>query len=123
MFFTYVLYSKSFDRIYIGQTKNLSNHLESHNLGRVKSTKAYSPWILIYHESFSSRSEAMKREKHADALFKTEEKIRIVLEGIKGETLIAELCRREGMLKIILQGCICCMSILTEFQGFKNCYF
>jgi|TARA_B100001750_G_scaffold198166_1_gene171174 transposase len=29
--------------------------------------------------------------------FNTEEKIRIVLEGIKGETSIAELCRREGI--------------------------
>ena len=27
--------------------------------------------------------------------FSTEEKIRIVLEGLKGETSIAELCRRE----------------------------
>ena len=31
--------------------------------------------------------------------FNTEEKIRIVLEGIKGETSIAELCRREGIVK------------------------
>ncbi len=29
--------------------------------------------------------------------FSTEEKIRIVLEGLKGETSIAELCRREGI--------------------------
>ena len=29
--------------------------------------------------------------------YSTEEKIRIVLEGLKGETGIAELCRREGV--------------------------
>ena len=29
--------------------------------------------------------------------YTTEEKIRIVLEGIKGETTIAELCRKEGI--------------------------
>ena len=29
--------------------------------------------------------------------YSTEEKIRIVLEGIKGETSIAEICRREGI--------------------------
>jgi len=29
--------------------------------------------------------------------FSTEEKIRIVLEGLKGEASIAELCRREGI--------------------------
>lgn len=30
--------------------------------------------------------------------FSTEEKIRIVLEGLKGEASIAELCRREGIV-------------------------
>jgi transposase len=30
--------------------------------------------------------------------FSTEEKIRIVLEGLKGESSIAELCRREGIV-------------------------
>ena len=29
--------------------------------------------------------------------YTTEEKIRIVLEGVKGESTIAELCRREGI--------------------------
>jgi|TARA_B100000315_G_scaffold163320_1_gene151888 transposase len=29
--------------------------------------------------------------------YTTEEKIRIVLEGIKGESTISELCRREGI--------------------------
>jgi len=29
--------------------------------------------------------------------FSSEEKIRIVLEGLKGEETIAELCRREGI--------------------------
>jgi transposase len=32
------------------------------------------------------------RRKHS-----TEEKIRIVLEGLRGEMSIAELCRREGI--------------------------
>ena len=30
--------------------------------------------------------------------FSAEEKIRIVLEGLKGETSISELCRREGIV-------------------------
>ena len=29
--------------------------------------------------------------------YSTEEKIRIVLEGLRGEASIAELCRREGI--------------------------
>ena len=34
--------------------------------------------------------------RHAQALF-IEEKIRIVLDGLRGEDSIAELCRREGI--------------------------
>ena len=30
--------------------------------------------------------------------FTAEEKIRIVLEGLKGETSVSELCRREGIV-------------------------
>jgi transposase len=30
-------------------------------------------------------------------LYSAEEKIRIVLEGLRGETTIAELCRQEGI--------------------------
>ncbi len=29
--------------------------------------------------------------------FSSEEKIRIVIEGLRGETTVAELCRREGI--------------------------
>ena len=32
--------------------------------------------------------------------FSAEEKIRIVLEGLRGEDSIAELCRREGINQI-----------------------
>ena len=31
--------------------------------------------------------------------FSAEEKIRIVLEGLRGEDSIAELCRREGIVQ------------------------
>jgi len=63
MFYVYVLYSKNFDRIYIGQTSNISIRIKKHNEGRVKSTKAYIPWEIVYSESYSTRAEAMKREK------------------------------------------------------------
>ena len=59
----YVIYSKLFDQIYIGQTKNIESGLERHNIGLVKSTKPYLPWIVIHTEKYSIRAEAMKREK------------------------------------------------------------
>lgn len=44
-------------------------------------------------------SEAAVREirRRARRRFSAEEKIRIVLEGLRGEVSVAELCRREGI--------------------------
>ena len=61
--FVYVLYSKTFDQIYIGQTNNIEARLMRHNSGLVKSIKPFLPWIIIHTNFFSTRSEAMRREK------------------------------------------------------------
>lgn len=45
--------------------------------------------------SASSLISELKRKTRRS--FSSEEKIRIVLEGFRGETTIAELCRREGI--------------------------
>jgi len=63
MFFVYALYSKKYDKIYIGQTCDLKNRLIEHNLGLSFYTKRYLPWEIIYTEECFSRSEALKREK------------------------------------------------------------
>jgi putative endonuclease len=62
-YFVYILYSPSHNRTYVGQTNNLVSRLSYHNSGKVKSTKPFRPWVLIHSESFSSRSDAMKKEK------------------------------------------------------------
>jgi putative endonuclease len=62
-YFLYILYSPFFKRTYTGQTDNLDNRLNCHNSGKVKSTKPYRPWMIIYTESFNSRARAMKKEK------------------------------------------------------------
>ncbi|MBW7888356.1 MAG: GIY-YIG nuclease family protein [Bacteroidetes bacterium] len=61
-YFLYILKSVSHNRYYIGQTSNLQERLKRHNRGDNKSTKPYTPWKLIYSESFHSRAEAVKRE-------------------------------------------------------------
>ena len=63
MFYTYVLYSDRFDKIYIGQINNLEIRLREHNEGLSKYTSRYLPWKMVYYEEFQTRSEAMKREK------------------------------------------------------------
>ena len=57
----YILQS-SIGSYYIGATNNIYERVNQHNKGRVKSTKSYRPWKLIYNESYSTLSEARKRE-------------------------------------------------------------
>jgi len=63
MWFVYILYSDKIDRYYIGVTDNLEWRLERHNAGWGKYTKRGTPWKIVYHESYVSKSEALKRER------------------------------------------------------------
>ncbi|NOX46615.1 MAG: GIY-YIG nuclease family protein [Chlorobi bacterium] len=64
MFFTYVLYSPNFKKFYKGQTNNLKTRLKQHNSGKVKSTKSYRPWEIVYYEEFDTREQALQREQY-----------------------------------------------------------
>jgi len=46
-----------------------------------------------------SKSEKIVRDikRHTRRKYSSEEKIRIILEGLRGEASIAEICRREGL--------------------------
>ena len=63
MHFVYVLQSAKTGKFYIGQTANLDDRLARHNEGRVPSTTAGRPWKLLLVEQYSSRQEAITREK------------------------------------------------------------
>ncbi|MFT4600587.1 MAG: putative endonuclease [Arenicella sp.] len=60
--FVYILRSTKNGRYYIGQTQDISKRVLLHNKGKVKSTKPYSPWELIFSEEFGTRGEAILRE-------------------------------------------------------------
>lgn len=62
MFCTYILKSQVVDRHYYGHTKDIDKRLKAHNAGKVRSTKAFRPWTVIYQEYFDTKSEAYKRE-------------------------------------------------------------
>ena len=61
-FFVYVLQSIPTGRFYIGQTDRLISRFDQHMAGKVRSTKAYRPWRMLYIETYSTRAEAIKRE-------------------------------------------------------------
>ena len=62
MFYLYILKSSVSNRHYIGHTNNLDNRLMRHNQKEVRSTKAYTPWKLVYSETYQTKTEARKRE-------------------------------------------------------------
>jgi len=45
----------------------------------------------------SANSLISELKRKTRKLYSSEEKIRIIIEGMRGETTIAELCRREGI--------------------------
>lgn len=61
-YLVYVLEDR-YNRLYIGQTKNLEQRLEDHNSGRTKSLRGRAPFKIIHTEPFETRTEAVRREK------------------------------------------------------------
>jgi putative endonuclease len=87
MFTAYVLYSKKYDKIYIGQTGDLEDRFLSHNEKATKGyTIKYRPWLIAYTEEFETRSEAMKREKE--------------LKSSRGRQFIRELLKNQGLISV-----------------------
>jgi len=62
MYYVYILYSPSHRKIYKGSTNNIKKRLGEHNAGKVLSTKAFTPWKLVYLETFISKSDARREE-------------------------------------------------------------
>ena len=65
---TYILYSKAFDRFYIGHTNSLERRLRQHNESGLGWTKRYRQWQFVYSECFQNRSEAIRKEKYLKSL-------------------------------------------------------
>ena len=60
----YAIKSMSRNYIYVGMTNNLPRRFSEHNKRENKSTKAYTPFALIYDEEFSDRALARLRERY-----------------------------------------------------------
>ena len=62
MYYVYLLKSKKTGEAYIGFTADLKKRFSEHNSGKNRSTKAYTPWELVYYEGFKNREMARDRE-------------------------------------------------------------
>ena len=64
MFITYILYSKTLDKFYIGFTgENIQSRLLKHLANHKGFTANAKDWTIVYMEVYPTKSEAMKREK------------------------------------------------------------
>ena len=64
MYYVYVLVSEKTGRFYVGSTDNVDRRLFQHNAGYSKSTLHEVPWRLVQVESFTTRAEAVNRERY-----------------------------------------------------------
>lgn len=60
--FIYILYSQSRDRYYIGSCANVEQRLIRQNAGATLSTKSGRPWLVVYSETYPTKTDALKRE-------------------------------------------------------------
>ena len=64
MYFVYILYSISSGKTYVGYSNNVDRRLQEHNVTETTGfTLRYRPWTLIRTEQYTTRQEAMAREK------------------------------------------------------------
>ena len=63
MHLVYILYSAILDKYYIGYTSNLEERLYKHLHSSKGFTSRAKDWIIVYHESYSTKSDALIREK------------------------------------------------------------
>ena len=82
MFIVYVLQSALNGQLYVGFTEDLSKRIIAHNGGDVISTKAYRPWSCIFHECYTNKADALRREGY----FKTTAGKRCIENNAYGNT-------------------------------------
>lgn len=63
MHYVYLLKSLKDKWLYTGYTPDLRKRLIKHQSGKVYSTRKYLPVNLVYYEAYSSKTDAVKREK------------------------------------------------------------
>ena len=64
MYYVYVIASITHGTRYVGSTEDVASRLYEHNDGRCRYTSGRRPWRLAYQEKYTTRAEAMRREKY-----------------------------------------------------------
>jgi putative endonuclease len=62
MYFVYILQSRTSSRFYVGSTNDLIRRFNQHQSRQSPATRHRGPWWMPYYETYSKKSEAVKRE-------------------------------------------------------------
>ena len=62
-FYVYILYSKKLDIYYKGFSLDIGKRLCDHNEGKSNFTAKVDDWIIVYSNSFATKTEALIEEK------------------------------------------------------------
>jgi len=84
MHYVYLLKSQKSKWVYIGYTSNLTKRLNEHNSGKSYSTKKYLPVRLVYYEAYSSKLDAIERERQLKHYGSSLQKLKERLRGSSG---------------------------------------
>ena len=68
-YYIYILRSLKDNNFYTGYTVDLEKRINSHNNGRVESTKYRRPLKLVYFEGSLNKQDALKREKYLKSTY------------------------------------------------------
>lgn len=64
MFTVYALYSRDYEKIYIGYSSDFKDRLVSHNEKATRGwTVCYRPWVVVFTEDGPTKKEAVRRER------------------------------------------------------------
>ena len=84
-FVVYILYSRKFNKTYVGFTSDLVTRFHSHNSLATKGWSIrFRPWDVVHVEFFNSKPEALKREKELKS-GKGREFIKIIVNAFSHE--------------------------------------
>ena len=63
MHYVYIL-RMSNHQLYVGQTNDLRRRYQEHEVGNVRATQKRRPLTLIFYEAFTSKQDAVRRERY-----------------------------------------------------------
>lgn len=79
MYYTYILFSKTINKYYVGHTgDSLKERIRKHNTNHKGFTGGNGDWLLLYYEEYKSKELANAREREIKA-WKSRKKIEVLI--------------------------------------------